>query len=490
MHWRGGSGTGGCYDVIDNTNDQIYRPESDAPSAGQIAAVEATWTETITKNGAQFLTGYRSGSNVACGADVNGNNMFQHSARNCAAAGMTRDQILKLYYGPGVAIQIPAARPAAVFLAPGFGGQTTAGSSVAAAWAEETDGSAAVTSRNTALQMAAPINGSCSVDRWLPSTPGWSSTDASPQPVADLRTGYCYRFVTGLTDSAPTTAYSISGSVIPDPLAPVASFTSPADGTIAAFDGGLLTVTWNEILRPRHIDPQPASDAAIRLSAPRRELRRGAVAERRAEHDRLRHQLLPLPLQLLPLQGRPHRQCRSFRNLGLRRSGGTGSLIAAALPAVRGPKGVRLPCQMSRGRESSPTGGDEMGTSEQTPQGEQPEGQEPTGQSQFRDQAGKARELGERWLGQLQEMIDQAGRQAGPVLRDVAAKAAELAAVAAEHAGPVAHKAPDVTESGGRQARRPQQGSWPPICAVPPRPHAQPRPPRRPSRRSGCRRRQ
>jgi hypothetical protein len=63
-------------------------------------------------------------------------------------------------------------------------------------------------------------------------------------------------------------------------------------------------------------------------------------------------------------------------------------------------------------------------------------------QSQIRDQAG-------RWLSQLQDMIDQAGRQAGPVLRDVAAKAAELAAVAAENAGPVAHKAANVTEVVG-----------------------------------------
>jgi len=44
--------------------------------------------------------------------------------------------------------------------------------------------------------------------------------------------------------------------------------------------------------------------------------------------------------------------------------------------------------------------------------------------------------LGERWLGQLQVMIEEAGKTAGPVLRDVAAKAAELAAVAAENAGP------------------------------------------------------
>jgi len=85
----------------------------------------------------------------------------------------------------------------------------------------------------------------------------------------------------------------------------------------------------------------------------------------------------------------------------------------------------------------------------ETPAAGDPGENEPTGQSQLRDQAGRVRELGERWVGQLQEMIDQAGRQAGPVLRDVAAKAAELAAVAAENAGPVAHKAANVTGSVG-----------------------------------------
>ena len=97
-----------------------------------------------------------------------------------------------------------------------------------------------------------------------------------------------------------------------------------------------------------------------------------------------------------------------------------------------------------------------MDTNEQPGQDEQPDaGDSGTGGSNFRDQAGKAREVGERWLGQLQEMIDQAGKTAGPVLRDVAAKAAELAAVAAENAGPVAHKAADVTESvGGKLAAR------------------------------------
>jgi hypothetical protein len=66
-----------------------------------------------------------------------------------------------------------------------------------------------------------------------------------------------------------------------------------------------------------------------------------------------------------------------------------------------------------------------------------------------KDQAARAREISEKWLAQLQEMIDQTGKHAGPVLRDVAAKAAELAAVAAEHAGPAVRKAADVTDHVG-----------------------------------------
>jgi hypothetical protein len=53
------------------------------------------------------------------------------------------------------------------------------------------------------------------------------------------------------------------------------------------------------------------------------------------------------------------------------------------------------------------------------------------------------------WMGQLQSMIDNVATHAGPVMRDIAAKAAELAAVAGEKAGPIAHKAAEVTESAG-----------------------------------------
>ena len=81
IHYRGGVGIGGCYDVTDNTNDQIYSPETRTPAASHISAVETTWSESLLKNGLFILTGYRAGANVACGADVDGYHLWQASAR-------------------------------------------------------------------------------------------------------------------------------------------------------------------------------------------------------------------------------------------------------------------------------------------------------------------------------------------------------------------------------------------------------------------------
>jgi hypothetical protein len=108
MHWRGGTGTGGCYDVIDNSNDQGYKPETYTPAASHIQAVESTWSESITRTGSFILTGYRPGTNVACGADAHtqgGSYLMQRSALNCALAGQTAEEILQIYYGPGLTIQ-------------------------------------------------------------------------------------------------------------------------------------------------------------------------------------------------------------------------------------------------------------------------------------------------------------------------------------------------------------------------------------------------
>jgi hypothetical protein len=49
-------------------------------------------------------------------------------------------------------------------------------------------------------------------------------------------------------------------------------------------------------------------------------------------------------------------------------------------------------------------------------------------------------------LSQLQGMIGKVAHASEPALREVAAKAAELAAVAAEHAGPIAHTLAEKTD--------------------------------------------
>lgn len=82
---------------------------------------------------------------------------------------------------------------------------------------------------------------------------------------------------------------------------------------------------------------------------------------------------------------------------------------------------------------------------------------------------GEKPRAGREMLVQLQQMIDNLTTQAGPVMREVAAKAAELAAVAGEKAGPLAHKAAGMTESAGQKIaarskemaadlRRPREG--------------------------------
>jgi hypothetical protein len=68
---------------------------------------------------------------------------------------------------------------------------------------------------------------------------------------------------------------------------------------------------------------------------------------------------------------------------------------------------------------------------------------------------GKTESSPRDWLAQLQTMIENVTEQAGPVLREVSAKAAELAAVAGEKAGPIAARAAEFTaEAGSKLAER------------------------------------
>jgi hypothetical protein len=63
------------------------------------------------------------------------------------------------------------------------------------------------------------------------------------------------------------------------------------------------------------------------------------------------------------------------------------------------------------------------------------------------DAGTKARE----WMAQLQAMIENLATQAAPVVREVGAKAAELAAIDGDKGGPVAAKAAEMTGNAGQK---------------------------------------
>jgi len=198
MHYRGGSGPNGCYDVSDNSNDQIYTPESYTPTTSQIQAVSDTWGESLLKSGSLILTGYRPGSDVACGADADGYHLFQGSARRCGLNGLKGEAILLAYYS-GTVVQNP----------PGLPGPPTAvtglpmDSAVWVSWHTPDDtGNADI---DTYVVTASPGGQSC------------STTGALNCVVTNLNDGDPYTFTvvaTNYAGSGPASAPS-------DPVTPV-----------------------------------------------------------------------------------------------------------------------------------------------------------------------------------------------------------------------------------------------------------------------------
>jgi len=374
MNSRGGSGSGGCYDVIDNSNDQVYWPESKSATAGEVAAVEATWYESATRGGSITLTGYRPGNDVACGSDSDGATPVPAQCRNCAAAGMTADQILQTYYGPNVALLKPPVRPAALFLSPGSAEPLTALSSATAIWTEEPGAGTSIASRKPSPSRW--LHRSTAAVRWIggcrPLRPGPQPERRPRQPPAS-RPVYCYRFVVGLTDSASNTAYAVTGTLKVDPLArPRASPTRPP-ATIAAFGNPSATVAWTE-------SPAPGTQIATRTlttSMPLSQCRAAAPvlsgSTGGTTHAPRARSWAGWSLRLLPLAVDACRYRRPLRDVAVRRVGRAGILrhrrhvcrSPARKPAFwsraptpdlgvltpsggPSPGGVRLRCQMSR----------------------------------------------------------------------------------------------------------------------------------------------
>ena len=104
--------SGVCYDVRDDTNDQLFKPEFALPTAKQLDAVAATWNLTLRKNGRFFLTTYRYGNDVPCGSDADGWKLYERSMVHCADQGWDLRKIQVRYYQPNIEFVWSGSTPA------------------------------------------------------------------------------------------------------------------------------------------------------------------------------------------------------------------------------------------------------------------------------------------------------------------------------------------------------------------------------------------
>lgn len=116
LHWRGGTNSdGACFDLRDDTWDQVYDPTKTTWSAAA-AAVDATWATRVLKSGKIFPTYYNAGDPYeACGANANGWKAFQWGTQACGLDGKSAAEIILIYYYPGVTVTdapAPASTPA------------------------------------------------------------------------------------------------------------------------------------------------------------------------------------------------------------------------------------------------------------------------------------------------------------------------------------------------------------------------------------------
>ncbi|GAA4640574.1 hypothetical protein GCM10023196_106650 [Actinoallomurus vinaceus] len=86
---------GQCYDVRDDTADQVYKPSSAVSSTS--SAVDSTWSTRMTRSDRILLAHFCS-TTTACGAWVDGDWMSQYGSRDLANAGDGYQTILHHYY--------------------------------------------------------------------------------------------------------------------------------------------------------------------------------------------------------------------------------------------------------------------------------------------------------------------------------------------------------------------------------------------------------
>lgn len=91
--------SGVCYDVRNDTNDQLFYRGA-TPTKRQKAALEKLWWTSLRRSDRFILTGYRAASFASlCARDADGWHLFARSATHCAEQSLSGKQILRRYYG-------------------------------------------------------------------------------------------------------------------------------------------------------------------------------------------------------------------------------------------------------------------------------------------------------------------------------------------------------------------------------------------------------
>lgn len=95
---------GKCYDVVDGTRDQLYKPRQANVTEKVRRAVNSIWGLSLRKSGKFFETGYRTGTSNRCGRDANGRLLYAKSVIDCARRGLSRQEIQFRYYGKSLTL--------------------------------------------------------------------------------------------------------------------------------------------------------------------------------------------------------------------------------------------------------------------------------------------------------------------------------------------------------------------------------------------------
>ena len=96
LHSTKRTASGQCFHVVDSTGDQVYRPGS--ATARTNLAVDQTWNERMSRNGAIFSAHYCATA-YGCTYWRNGDWLSQYGTRDMGRLpGVTHAQILKRYY--------------------------------------------------------------------------------------------------------------------------------------------------------------------------------------------------------------------------------------------------------------------------------------------------------------------------------------------------------------------------------------------------------